>query len=224
MQIVNKSFDWNGFLKTEYSQVYYQKISDLVDLAYTLHEIYPPKPLILNAFELCPFNGLKVVIIGQDPYHKAGQACGLSFSVPNGVAVPPSLKNIFKELSSDLPGFTTPNSGNLEAWAKQGVLLLNSVLTVQAGIAGSHKNFGWQRFTDAVINKLSKQKEHLVFLLWGNYAASKASLIDNHKHLILTAAHPSPLARGAFFGCKHFSKTNNYLSANGKQPIDWHLI
>ncbi len=215
--------EWNQLLKPEYEKEYFKKLSGLVEDAYRHHEVFPPKPLILNAIRLCAFNALKVVIIGQDPYHNYGQANGLSFSVNDGVAQPPSLKNIFKELESDVPGFKTPQSGNLEAWAKQGVLMLNSVLTVQANLPGSHKNFGWQQFTDAMIRLVSDLKEHVVFLLWGTYAISKAELIDKNKHLILTAAHPSPLARGAFFGSKHFSKTNAYLTEHGQEPIAWNL-
>jgi uracil-DNA glycosylase len=178
---------------------------------------------LFNALQLCPLSSLKVVIIGQDPYHGAGQANGLSFSVNDGIKVPPSLQNIFKELKTDIPGFEIPTSGNLEAWAKQGILMLNAVLTVQAGLPGSHKKYGWQNFTDAIIKLISDKKQHVVFLLWGNYAITKSELIDSNKHLVLTAAHPSPLARGAFFGSKHFSKTNNYLTANGLTPVNWKL-
>jgi uracil-DNA glycosylase len=215
--------EWNQLLKPEYEKDYFKKLSALVDEAYKNHEVFPPRPLILNAIRLCPFQNTKVVIIGQDPYHNYGQANGLSFSVNDGVTQPPSLKNIFKELETDIPGFKTPGSGNLETWAKQGVLMLNSVLTVQANLPGSHKHFGWQQFTDAMIELVSSRKEHVVFLLWGTYAIGKAELIDKNKHLILTAAHPSPLARGAFFGCKHFSKTNHYLQEHQLTPINWNL-
>ncbi|MES2680343.1 MAG: uracil-DNA glycosylase [Bacteroidota bacterium] len=215
--------EWNELLKPEYDKEYFKKLTALIDLAYQNHEVFPPKNLILNAIRLCTFNDVKVVLIGQDPYHNYGQACGLSFSVNDGVGLPPSLKNIFKELANDIPGFTIPNSGNLEPWARQGVLLLNSVLTVQANLPGSHKNFGWQQFTDKMISLVNDHKEHVVFLLWGNYAMSKASLINSEKHLVLTAAHPSPLARGAFFGSRHFSKTNAYLTQHQLPPIAWNL-
>jgi uracil-DNA glycosylase len=223
MPPVDKLPEWNELLKPEYDKDYYKKLSALVDKAYLNHEVFPSKNLILNAIHLCTFNDLKVVLIGQDPYHNYGQACGLSFSVNNGVPIPPSLKNIFKELLNDIPGYQIPASGNLEPWARQGVLLLNSVLTVQANLPGSHKNFGWQQFTDRLISLVNEHKEHVVFLLWGNYAMSKASLINSEKHLVLTAAHPSPLARGAFFGCRHFSKTNAYLARHQVSPIVWNL-
>jgi uracil-DNA glycosylase len=215
--------EWNQLLKSEYDKAYFKELTKLVDEAYAHHEIFPPKNLILNAIRLCKFNDVKVVIIGQDPYHNYGQANGLSFSVNDGVAVPPSLKNIYKELQSDIPGFTIPSSGNLETWAKQGILMLNAVLTVQANLPGSHKKFGWQNFTDAIIKLVSNHKQHVVFLLWGAFAISKSELIDASKHLVLMAAHPSPLARGAFFGSKHFSKTNDYLLSHGLSPIDWRL-
>lgn len=215
--------EWNQVLKPEYDQPYFKELTRLVDEAYVDHEVYPPKPLILSALRLCPLKNLKAVIIGQDPYHNPGQANGLSFSVADGVAVPPSLKNIFKELESDLPDFRTPASGNLESWARNGVLMLNAVLTVQANSPGSHKHFGWQHFTDAIIRAVSDYKDHVVFMLWGAYAMSKSGLIDQQKHLVLTAAHPSPLARGAFFGCKHFSKANVWLQQQGKEAIDWSL-
>lgn len=218
------SHEWNQLLKPEYDKDYFKRLTSLVDEAYSQYEVFPPKKLILNAIRLCPFDEVKVVIIGQDPYHNYGQANGLSFSVNDGVAMPPSLKNIFKELETDIPGFKMPGSGNLEAWAKQGVLMLNSVLTVQANLPGSHKNFGWQLFTDAMIGLVSGLKEHVVFLLWGNYAIGKAGLIDKSKHLVLTAAHPSPLARGAFFGCRHFSTANHYLAEHHKTPVNWHLF
>ena len=185
-------------------------------------EVYPPNALIFNAFNLTPFNAVKVVILGQDPYHGAGQAMGLSFSVPRGVKIPPSLQNIYKEIYDDL-GVTQPNSGDLSYWAKQGVLLLNATLSVSAGQANSHSGFGWQEFTDAAIGRLSERARNVVFMLWGNPAKAKASLIDASRHLVLTAAHPSPLARGAFFGCRHFSRANLYLVEHGKAPIDWDL-
>mgnify|MGYP003289298026 FL=1 len=212
---------WKEVLKDEFEKPYFQEIAAF------LHKekregktIYPPGPLIFNAFELTPFDKVRVVIIGQDPYHGAGQAHGLSFSVPDGIAIPPSLKNIYKEIESDL-GIAPRQSGNLEHWAKQGVFLLNAILTVRANQAASHSNIGWQKFTDAVISKISQQKKGVVFLLWGNYAKGKRDLICSDGNLILEAAHPSPLARGAFFGCKHFSKTNNFLIAQGQEPVVW---
>ncbi|MBQ1280547.1 MAG: uracil-DNA glycosylase [Bacteroidales bacterium] len=212
---------WKEVLKDEFVKPYFQEIAAF------LHKekregktIYPPGPLIFNAFELTPFDKVRVVIIGQDPYHGAGQAHGLSFSVPDGIAIPPSLKNIYKEIESDL-GIAPRQSGNLEHWAKQGVFLLNAILTVRANQAASHSNIGWQKFTDAVISKISQQKKGVVFLLWGNYAKGKRELICSDGNLILEAAHPSPLARGAFFGCKHFSKTNNFLIAQGQEPVVW---
>ncbi|MBQ5881762.1 MAG: uracil-DNA glycosylase [Bacteroidales bacterium] len=212
---------WKEVLKDEFVKPYFQEIAAF------LHKekregktIYPPSPLIFNAFELTPFDKVRVVIIGQDPYHGAGQAHGLSFSVPDGIAIPPSLKNIYKEIESDL-GIAPRQSGNLEHWAKQGVFLLNAILTVRANQAASHSNIGWQKFTDAVISKISQQKKGVVFLLWGNYAKGKRELICSDGNLILEAAHPSPLARGAFFGCKHFSKTNNFLIAQGQEPVVW---
>ncbi len=185
--------------------------------------IYPPGKQIFNAFELTPFEEVKVVILGQDPYHGVGQAMGLSFSVPLQVAIPASLKNIYKEIHSDI-GTTIPNHGDLTKWAKQGVFLLNAILTVEASKPASHKDIGWQHFTDQVIRVLSEKREHLVFLLWGNFAKQKKALIDTSKHLVLEAAHPSPLAGGAFFGCKHFSKTNDYLQSIGMEPIEWSLL
>ena len=185
-------------------------------------KIYPPGSQIFKAFELTPVDNLKVVILGQDPYHGPGQAHGLSFSVPAGGPAPPSLKNIFKEIESDL-GIRMSGYPNLEKWASQGVLLLNAVLTVQAGSAASHSKIGWEEFTDAVIRYISDNCDGVVFLLWGNFARSKSALIDRSRHHILEAAHPSPLARGAFFGCRHFSKTNEILASQGKTPIDWML-
>ena len=184
--------------------------------------IYPPGGQIFRAFDLCPLPDVKVVILGQDPYHGPGQAMGLSFSVPDGVPAPPSLRNIFKEIEDDL-GVRMSGRPNLESWARQGVLLLNAVLTVRAGEPTSHSGIGWQEFTDAVIRCISDRCEGVVFMLWGNYARSKAPLIDTRKHVVLQAAHPSPLARGAFFGCRHFSQANAILSAEGRTPIDWRL-
>lgn len=212
---------WKNVLKEEFEKEYFSR------LVQVLHQekkngktIFPPGGLIFNAFDLTPFEDVKVVILGQDPYHGFGQAHGLSFSVPNGVTAPPSLKNIYQEIETDLQVKLNKN-GNLEEWAKQGVFLLNAVLTVRAGEPTSHGNIGWDKFTDAVIKTISDQKEGVVFLLWGNYARGKRDLIDKNKHCVLEAPHPSPLARGAFFGCRHFSKCNEYLSSHGKSPIDW---
>lgn len=186
--------------------------------------IFPSPANIFHAFKKCPFEKVKVVIIGQDPYHGIGQANGLSFSVNKGMKIPPSLKNIFKEIQSDL-GIPIPEHGDLSQWSEQGVLLLNAVLTVEEGKPGSHQNKGWERFTDEIIKTLSKEKSSIVFMLWGNYAKSKINLIDAQKHLILTAAHPSPLsAYNGFFHCKHFSKANLHLSKTGQNPIDWQTI
>ena len=185
--------------------------------------IYPPGKLIFNAFQHTPFDNVKVVILGQDPYHGTGQAHGLSFSVPPGIKPPPSLVNIFKELQNDL-GIPKPAHGNLESWADQGVLLLNATLTVRAGEAGSHQNQGWETFTNSVIEKISQQKSKVVFLLWGKFAHAKGSLVDGDKHLVLRAAHPSPFsAYKGFLGCGHFSKANNYLEQNGIDPVNWSL-
>ncbi len=212
---------WKKVLQPEFDKEYFaQTASFLKQEKKEGVKIYPPGSLIFNAFRLTPFDRVKVVILGQDPYHGHGQAHGLSFSVPDGIAMPPSLQNIYKEIESDL-GAPVQRTGNLEKWAVQGVFLLNSVLTVRAGQPTSHSNIGWQSFTDAVIRTISEQKEHVVFMLWGNYARSKRDLIDSSKHLILEAAHPSPLARGAFFGCRHFSKANTYLSSTGQEPIAW---
>lgn len=223
MPFTNLSFEWNSLLKTEFDKPYYSKLSDSVNAAYKSHKVFPSSKLVFNALNLCSFSNTKVVIIGQDPYHRPGQANGLCFSVNDSVKIPASLKNIFKELVTDISGFEMPASGNLEAWAKQGILLLNAVLTVQEGLAGSHKNFGWQYFTDAIIKLISDKKQNVVFLLWGNYAISKAEFINKGMHLVLTRAHPSPLARGAFFGCKHFSITNEYLEKHHLTPINWQL-
>jgi uracil-DNA glycosylase len=186
--------------------------------------VFPSPSEIFSAFNATPFDKVKVVLLGQDPYHGIGQAHGLSFSVPRGVATPPSLKNIYKEISNDL-GIQVPKTGNLEKWATEGVLLLNATLTVRAHSAGSHQNKGWEEFTDQVIHALAEQKEHLVFLLWGSYAQKKGIFIDQKKHLVLKAPHPSPLsASRGFFGCRHFSKTNEYLKTHGKIPINWNSL
>lgn len=212
--------NWLNALKEEFGKDYFLKLKAFLLEEKERARLFPPGNLIFNAFNLTPFDEVKVVILGQDPYHGLGQAHGLCFSVPEGVKAPPSLVNIFKEIHSDV-GLPVPTTGNLSKWAQQGVLLLNATLTVRENQAGSHQNKGWETFTDAVIKTLSDQKTGLVFLLWGNYAKNKAVLIDGSKHLILTAPHPSPLARGGFFGCKHFSKTNEYLKGQGKTPIDW---
>lgn len=212
---------WKAVLESEFEQPYFQAIASFLRREKEAGKvIYPPGPLLFNAFDSTPFERVKVVILGQDPYHNPGEAMGLSFSVPRGVATPPSLKNIYKELQTDV-GTPIPTHGDLSAWARQGVFLLNAMLTVEHKQAQSHQHIGWQNFTDAVIRKLSEQREHLVFMLWGNFARKKAALIDASRHLILEAAHPSPLAGGAFFGCKHFSKANAYLEENGLTPIDW---
>ena len=188
------------------------------------HTVFPPRELVFQAFRLTPLQNLKVVILGQDPYHNDGQAHGLSFSVPEGIAIPPSLRNIYTELSTDIPGFQVPNHGNLTKWATQGVLLLNATLTVRAHAAGSHQKKGWEYFTDEIIKGISDRTEHVVFMLWGSYAQKKSVLIDQDKHLVLTSVHPSPLSvyRG-FYGSAPFSKANAYLHAHGKQEIDWQV-
>ncbi|MFA6879954.1 MAG: uracil-DNA glycosylase [Bacteroidales bacterium] len=214
--------EWKEALEEEFKKDYFK---NLVEYLHKEKEsgqvIYPPGSLIFNAFKLTPFNNVKVVILGQDPYHNPGQAHGLSFSVPEGVIAPPSLKNIYKEIESDLGISLQGKSGNLEGWAKQGVFMLNAILTVRAGVAASHSRIGWEKFTDAVIQTLSDKKNGIVFMLWGNFARSKKVLIDNTKHTILEAAHPSPLAGGAFFGCRHFSRCNQVLTSEGLSPIDW---
>lgn len=215
--------NWKEALKAEFLSPYFSELKAKLLQAKATHKVYPPSNLIFNAFNLTPFNAVKCVILGQDPYINEGEAMGLSFSVPKGVKIPPSLKNIFKELSSDLGIESSGFCGDLSPWARQGVLLLNATLSVNAGASNSHSTFGWQVFTDAVISILSQQKEHLVFMLWGNFAKSKASLIDSSKHLVLCAAHPSPLARGAFFGSRPFSKCNAYLQNHGISPINWDL-
>ena len=213
---------WAERLGNEFAQPYFSQLTDFVRHEYATTTCYPPGRLIFNAFNLCPFDSVKVVIIGQDPYHEAGQAMGLSLSVPDGVAMPPSMQNIFKEIQGDL-GIGVPQSGNLTRWAEQGVLLLNATLTVRAHQAGSHQRHGWERFTDAAISRLSEGRDHLVFILWGGYARSKASLIDRSRHLVLESVHPSPLSanRGGWFGNHHFSRCNDYLAGHGMDPINW---
>lgn len=217
---INES--WKQVLHKEFDKPYFKELVEFLHNEKRIGKsIYPPGSLIFNAFELTPFDKVKVVILGQDPYHGAGQAEGLSFSVPEGVTPPPSLKNIYKEINSDLGIDTANRSGSLKKWSSQGVFLLNAVLTVRASEPASHSNKGWETFTDAVIKSISDNKTGVVFLLWGNYARSKRGLIDSSKHFILEAPHPSPLARGAFFGCRHFSKTNQILKEENKAPIEW---
>lgn len=212
---------WKEQLGAEFDKPYFASLVAFVKSEYKNSTIYPPGKLIFNAFNLCPFDKVKVVILGQDPYHEPGQAHGLCFSVMDNVPFPPSLQNIFTEIANDLHK-PVPASGNLTRWAEQGVLLLNATLTVRAHLAGSHQNKGWETFTDDVIKLLSDRKEYLVFILWGGYAKRKAALIDSSRHLVLTSAHPSPLsAYRGFFGNGHFSKTNEYLAAHGMTPIDW---
>ena len=214
---------WKNALSSEFQKEYFGRlVSFLYQEKAEGKTIFPPGSQIFRAFDLTPVDKVKVVILGQDPYHGAGQAHGLSFSVPDGVPAPPSLKNIFKEIESDL-GVKMSGYPNLENWARQGVLLLNAVLTVRSGEAASHSKIGWQEFTDAVIKYISDNCEGVVFMLWGNFARTKSELIDHSRHVVLEAAHPSPLARGAFFGCRHFSRANEALSASGRTPIDWTL-
>jgi len=216
---------WLAVLEPEFEKDYMKNLkSFLQEEKKKGYQIYPKGTDIFNALNMTPFNQVKVVILGQDPYHGTGQAHGLSFSVQKGVAIPPSLKNIYKELEGDIEGFKMPNHGNLTHWAEQGVLLLNATLTVRASEAGSHQNRGWEIFTDEIIKALSQKRDHIVFLLWGKYAQQKASLIDQKKHYVLTAAHPSPFsAYNGFFGSKHFSKTNQLLVQNNEKPIDWKI-
>lgn len=212
---------WKQHLASEFDKTYFVELTDFVRSEYKQGTVYPPGRLIFNAFNLCPFDKTKVVIIGQDPYHGPGQAHGLCFSVNDGIAFPPSLVNIFKEIQADL-GKPMPASGNLTRWAQQGVLLLNATLTVRAHQAGSHQRHGWETFTDAAIRVLAENRTHLVFILWGSYAQKKGAFIDRSKHLVLASAHPSPLsAHHGFFGNHHFSLANDYLSAHGETPIDW---
>ncbi len=213
---------WNNIFLEEYNKPYFNNLITFINTQQAQHLVFPKNQDIYKAFEYTSLANLKVVIIGQDPYHGLNQAHGLSFSVNDGVKTPASLKNIFKELQTDL-SLPIPQHGNLTKWAKQGVLLLNAVLTVNEGLPGSHQNKGWETFTDEVIRYISQNKTNCVFLLWGNYAKSKASLINTEHHLILEAAHPSPLARGAFFGNKHFSKANDYLISKKITPINWNL-
>lgn len=212
---------WKEKLQSEFDKDYFRTLTDFVRQEYHTHTVYPPGRLIFNAFNQCPYPDVKVVIIGQDPYHGPGQAHGLCFSVNEGVPFPPSLVNIFKEIKNDV-GTEPPASGDLTRWERQGVLLLNATLTVRAHQAGSHQGRGWETFTDAVIRLLAEEREHLVFLLWGNYAIRKGAFIDRNRHLVLTSAHPSPLsAYHGFFGNHHFSRTNEYLRLHGETEIVW---
>jgi uracil-DNA glycosylase len=212
---------WKKLLKDEFTKPYFKSLSGFVHAEYKQNTVYPPAKFIFNALDSLPVEKVKVVILGQDPYHGPGQAHGLSFSVPDGTALPPSLQNIYKEIETDL-GKPRPKSGNLEHWVKEGVLLLNATLTVRAHQAASHQNKGWEQFTDAIIHHLAESKENLVFILWGNYAQKKGSFIDTEKHLVIKSAHPSPLsAYNGFFGSRPFSKTNEYIEAHGQKPINW---
>jgi uracil-DNA glycosylase len=212
---------WKTHLQQEFEKPYFRALTDFVRDEYAAKTVYPPAKLIFNAFDSCPFDKVKVVIVGQDPYHEPGQAHGLCFSVNDGVDIPPSLVNIYKEIENDL-GVTAPRSGNLTRWTKQGVLLLNATLTVQAHRAGSHQGKGWEEFTDAAIRHLAEERDHLVFILWGAYAQRKGATIDEGRHLVLKSPHPSPLsAHRGFFGNRHFSRANEYLSAHNTEPIAW---
>ena len=213
---------WKEHLSKEFEKPYFSNLIEFVKSEYSSTKVYPPGKFIFNAFDKCTFDNTKVVILGQDPYHGYDQANGLSFSVNDGVAIPPSLQNIFKEIKEDL-AITIPKTGNLERWAEQGVLLLNSTLTVRAGEAGSHQKKGWETFTDEVIKRISEQKQDVIFMLWGKYAQDKGAVIDASKHLILKAKHPSPMAAnyGGWFGTKHFSQANDYLTSKGSEPINW---
>jgi uracil-DNA glycosylase len=222
--MANIENSWNEVLNLEFEKPYFKDIKKFIlDEKAKGKIIFPKSTEIFNAFNLTPFSQVKVVVIGQDPYHGKGQAHGLSFSVPQGIKPPPSLGNIYKELVTDV-GFSIPTHGNLENWAKQGVLMLNAILTVNAHEAGSHRKAGWEYFTNAVIQKISEEKKNVVFLLWGRFAQEKEVLIDSNKHLILKAAHPSPFsAHNGFLGCRHFSKTNDYLTSKGLEPINWQI-
>ena len=212
---------WKIRLEPEFEKDYFRTLTNFVREEYSQYPIYPPGKLIFNAFNLCPFDKVKVVILGQDPYHGPGQANGLCFSVNKGIDLPPSLVNIFKEVSDDL-GVPMPTDGDLDRWARQGVLMLNATLTVDAHNAGSHQGRGWEEFTDAAVRRLAEEREALVFMLWGSYAIRKGAFIDRQRHLVLTAPHPSPLsAYRGFFGCKHFSQANKWLEEHGLQAIEW---
>jgi len=214
---------WLAILEEEFTKPYFTEIREFLKSEISNGKVlYPPSKFIFNAFNSCPLDKVKAVIIGQDPYHRPNQAMGLSFSVPRTERVPPSLKNIYKELNTDLD-ITIAEHGDLTIWSEEGVFLLNAILTVEHKKPSSHKKIGWQNFTDVVISKLSENRNNLVFMLWGNYAKGKSSLIDGNKHLVLEAPHPSPLARGGFFGCRHFSQANKYLLEKGIKPINWKL-
>lgn len=222
--MVNLGNSWDDILKGEFEKPYYLKLREFLKEEYSTRTIYPGMYDIFNSLKAAPYEDVRVVIIGQDPYHEPGQAHGMAFSVKPGIEPPPSLKNIFKELSDDIPGFVIPDHGCLQKWAEQGVLLLNSVLTVRAHQANSHKGRGWEIFTDRVIELLNEKETPVVFLLWGANARSKKALITNRRHYILETVHPSPLsAYNGFFGCKHFSKTNELLEKSGQKPIDWQI-
>lgn len=219
---VKMDASWKKVLAEEFKKPYFQDLSNFVHREYQEATVYPEPQNIFRAFDLCPFDEVEVVILGQDPYHGPRQANGLCFAVSDEVPIPPSLKNIFKEIESDIGKPLVHRDGDLERFARQGVLLLNATLTVRAHIAGSHQHKGWEEFTDTVVQALSREREHLVFLLWGNYARTKGEHIDRSKHCVLEAAHPSPFsAYAGFMGCRHFSKANNYLQSVGKKPIDW---
>ena len=220
---LNFGTSWQTILTTEIQKLYFKDLMSAVANEYELNCCFPPKKLLFSAFDYCSFDNLKVVIIGQDPYHGEGEANGLCFSVNENIKIPPSLRNIFRELNSDLDPLFLPTSGNLERWTKQGVLLLNASLTVQKDRPNSHKHLNWNQFTDAVIQLISDKKENVVFLLWGNFAQKKGTKIDRNKHLVLESGHPSPMSanQGKWFGNKHFSQANNYLEFNGKSNIEW---
>jgi uracil-DNA glycosylase len=220
---INLDPEWKSILSDEIQKSYFKELMFNVDQEYQKYTCYPPKDLIFSAFNYCDFSNLKVVIIGQDPYHGEGEANGLCFSVNDGVKIPPSLRNIFREINDDLDSIFLPTSGNLEPWAKQGILLLNASLSVRKDTPNSHKHLKWNVFTDAVIQKISEEKEGIVFLLWGAFAHKKGNKIDRNKHLVLESGHPSPMSanQGKWFGNKHFNAVNNYLNQNGKTPIHW---
>jgi len=220
---INFNSSWQSLLNEEINKPYFIELLNSVKVEYSKHTCYPPKELIFSAFDYCSFDNLKVVIIGQDPYHGEGEANGLCFSVNDSVKIPPSLKNIFREINLDLDALLMPTSGNLERWAKQGILLLNASLTVQKDQPNSHKHLNWNQFTDAVIQLISDKKQDVVFLLWGNFALKKGTKINRNKHLVLESGHPSPMSanQGKWFGNKHFSQTNKYLESKGKPTIDW---
>jgi uracil-DNA glycosylase len=220
---INLNSSWQSLLNEEINQPYFNKLMESVNEEYLSNKCYPLKELIFSAFDYCSFDNLKVVIIGQDPYHGEGEANGLCFSVNDSVKIPPSLKNIFREINLDFDALLMPTSGNLERWAKQGILLLNATLSVQKDKPNSHKHLNWNQFTDAVIQLISDKKENVVFLLWGNFAQKKGTKIDRNKHLVLESGHPSPMSanQGKWFGNKHFSQTNNYLENNRKRGIEW---